>query len=112
MTSGGFSAAYSLLIPHFQEETGISVITTRGASFGDSPTTIPSRLSRGEQADVVILAKESLDRLVEQGEIRSGSQTDLVRSTIGMAVRSGAVVPDISSIEKFIDSVLQSESFG
>ncbi len=60
MVSGGFTAPYNRLVARFERETGHHVITTYGASMGDTPTAIPNRLARGEAADVVILARGAL----------------------------------------------------
>ena len=66
------------------------VVTAFGASMGDAPDSIPSRLGRGEPVDVVILAVSALDALVKGGKVVAGSRVDLVRSGIGVAVRAGA----------------------
>jgi len=42
--SGGLSAAYQELLPQFQNTTGITVTTARGASQGDGPNTIGAQL--------------------------------------------------------------------
>src|ERR1700675_1491534 len=55
MISAGFHGAYSELGPAFERASGHHLVTTRGPSMGDSPESIPTRLSRGEAADVVIL---------------------------------------------------------
>ncbi|MEJ8858160.1 substrate-binding domain-containing protein [Variovorax robiniae] len=99
MTSGGFTAAYNELTPAFEKSTGYKVQTAYGASMGAASDSIPSRLSRGEPADIVILARPALDALVTQGKVIPGSQVDLVRSSIGMAVRKGAPKPDISTVD-------------
>ncbi|MGR4869746.1 substrate-binding domain-containing protein [Variovorax sp. LARHSF232] len=99
MTSGGFTAAYNDLRPGFEKASGRTVKTAYGASMGNASDSIPSRLGRGEPADVVILARPALDALVEQGRVAPGSQVDLVRSSIGFAVRKGAPKPDISTVE-------------
>ena len=99
MTSGGFTAAYNELRPDFEKRTGHTVSTAYGASMGNAADSIPSRLGRGEPADVVILARSALDALVKDGKVVPGSQVDLVRSSIGLAVRKGAPRPDISSVE-------------
>lgn len=112
VTSGGFSAAYDLLAPKFQAETGITILTSRGASTGGGPNSIPVRLERGERFDLIILSRSSLDELTERGFVHPDSRTDLVRSTIGMAVREGAVVPDISTPELFIEVLKEAESIG
>jgi len=112
ITSGGFTAAYNILAPEFEQATGIKLITSYGASSGGAPDSIPSRLSRGEAADIIILSRSSLDRLSGSGEVVPGSRVDLVRSSIGLAVRAGAPAPDISSTESFVAVLLAAESIG
>ena len=99
MTSGGFTAAYNDLRPGFEKASGRTVKTAYGASMGNAEDSIPSRLARGEPADVVILARPALDALAEQGKVVPGSQVDLVRSSIGFAVKKGAPKPDISTVD-------------
>lgn len=99
MTSGGFTAAYNDLRPDFEKQTGHSVKTAYGASMGNANDSIPSRLGRGEPADVVILARSALDALAKDGKVVQGSQVDLVRSAIGFAVKKGAPRPDISTVD-------------
>ena len=78
MTSGGFTAAHKLLAPQFTAQTGIAVESAYGSSMGSSPTSIPNRLSQGEKADVVILARGALDDLAAKGLVKQGTQIDLV----------------------------------
>lgn len=99
MTSGGFTAAYNDLRPDFEKRTGHTVKTAYGASMGNANDSIPSRLGRGEPADVVILARSALDALAKDGKVVQGSQVDLVRSAIGFAVKKGAPRPDISTVD-------------
>ena len=110
MTSGGFTAAYLELVPEFEQRAGMKIGTAFGASLGGAPDSIPSRLARGEPADVVILAAEALDELVRQGRVVPGSRVDLVRSTIGMAVRAGAPRPDISTVDALRRTLLAASS--
>jgi molybdate transport system substrate-binding protein len=98
--SGGFTVAYRELVPQFEKTTGITVTTTSGGSVGNGPNTIPSQIRRGVEADVVILAREGLRELAAERLIVEGSDVDLGRSVIGMIVRAGAPVPDISTVEK------------
>lgn len=110
MTSGGFSAAYNDLRPAFEQRTGHVVKTAYGASMGNAGDSIPSRLGRGEPADVVILARSALDALVKDGKVVSGSQVDLVRSSIGFAVKSGAPRPEISTVDALKRTLLAAPS--
>lgn len=108
--SGGFAAAYTELAATFETRTHNHLITERGASMGNTPTAIPVRLDRGEAVDVVILAREGLDGLVKKGQVVAGSEVDLVRSKIAMAVREGAPAPDISTVAAFKRTLLKAKS--
>jgi molybdate transport system substrate-binding protein len=110
MTSGAFTAAFLEIAPRFEQTTHMKVATAFGASMGGAPDSIPSRLDRGEPADVVILAREALDDLVKRGRVVAGSQVDLVRSSIAMAVRAGAPKPDISSVDALKRALLSAKS--
>ena len=110
VTSGEFSAAYDQLIPLYEQATGHKVITSRGASIGNAPDSIPSRLARGEQFDIVILADSALDQFIQQGKVKAGSRVDLARSMIGMSVRKGTPKPDISSVEGLKQTLLDAKS--
>lgn len=110
MTSGGMTAAYLEVLPQFERGSQLKVLTAFGASMGGAPDSIPVRLDRGEPVDVVILASTALDNLIETGRVVPGSRVDLVRSTIGMAVRKGAPKPDISTVEKLKQVLLAAKS--
>jgi molybdate transport system substrate-binding protein len=110
MTSGGFTAAYLELVPEFERATHHTVVTAFGGSMGNGPETIPNRLQRGEPADIVIMASAALDDLIKQGKVVAGSRVDLVRSTIGMAVRAGAPKPDISTVAALTQTLLRAKS--
>jgi molybdate transport system substrate-binding protein len=110
MISAGFYQVYAELGPAFERATGHRLVTTRGPSMGDSPEAIPTRLSRGETADVVILDGGAADELAKQGIVRAGSKIDLAKSQIGMVVRAGAAKPNISSVEAFKRTLLDAAS--
>jgi len=110
MISGGFAAAYLEVVPEFERATGNKVVTSFGASMGNAPDAIPSRLQRREPVDVLILADSALDELVRQGKVVGGSRVDLARSSIGMVVRAGAPRPDISSADALKRTLLQAKS--
>src|SRR5688572_26895643 len=112
MISAGFYGVYAEMAPAFERATGHRLITTRGPSMGDSPEAIPTRLARGETADVVILDGGAADELVTRGFVRAGSKIDLARSQVGMVVRAGAAKPDISSVEAFRRTLLAAQSVG
>ena len=55
------------------------------------------RLRGGEGADVVILTREGLSELTGEGCVVADSCVDLARSYVGVAVKAGAVHPDIAT---------------
>jgi molybdate transport system substrate-binding protein len=110
MISAGFYQVYAELGPAFERASGHHLITTRGPSMGDSPESIPTRLARGEAADVVILDGGAADKLASAGLLRADSKITLARSLIGMVVRSGAPRPDIASVEAFKSALLAAKS--
>jgi molybdate transport system substrate-binding protein len=97
MISGGLTAAYKALVPEFERLTGHKVLTAYGPSMGTTTNAIPVRLERGEAADVLIMVGYALDNLAKEGKVISDSRVELVKSPIGVAVKSGTPKPDIST---------------
>ena len=101
MISGGLTAAYNALVPEFERSTGHKVLTVNA---------IPVRLERGEPADVLIMVGYALGGLIKQGKVMADSRVDLVKSPIGVAVKSGAPKPDISSAETIKGALLAAKT--
>ena len=110
MISGGLSAAYNALVPEFERLTGNKVLTAYGPSMGTTTNAIPVRLERGEPADVLILVGYALGDLIKQGKVVADSRVDLVKSPIGVCVKSGAPKPDISSADSLKRALLAAKS--
>jgi len=110
MISAGFFGVYSQLGPAFERASGHKLVTTRGPSMGDSPEAIPTRLARGETADVVICDGEANDKLAQRGLVRGDSKVELAKSQVGMVVREGAAKPDISTVDAFRKTLLAAKS--
>jgi len=108
--SGGFSGPYEQLVPQFERTTGIKVATGSGSSQGKGPLTIAAQLTRGVPADVVILSREGLTELIAARWIAAGTDVDLARTPIGVAVRAGAPKPDVRSVEDFKQVVLKART--
>ena len=110
MISAGFFSVYRELGPAFESATGHKLVTTRGPSIGDSPEAIPTRLARGEEADVVIMDGVGVDLLDQRELARPGSRMPLAESFIGMVVRSGQPKPDISTMDGLRKTLLEAKS--
>jgi molybdate transport system substrate-binding protein len=110
MISGGLTAAYNALVPEFERSTGHKVLTAYGPSMGTTVNAIPVRLERGEPADVLIMVGYALGDLIKQGKVVADSRVDLVKSPIGIAVKSGAPKPDISSAQAIKGALLAAKT--
>jgi molybdate transport system substrate-binding protein len=110
MISGGLTAAYKALLPEFERATGHKVLTAYGPSMGTTINAIPVRLERGEPADVLIMVGYALDDLARKGKVISESRVELVKSPIGIAVKSGAPKPDISTADAVKQALLAAKT--
>lgn len=108
--SNGFGAAYREALPDFEKSSGIKVTTATGASQGNGPNTIGAQLRRGETADLVIMNKAGLDDLISEGKIAAGTNVDLARTLLAVAIRSGAPKPDVSTVDAFKKTLLSARS--
>jgi molybdate transport system substrate-binding protein len=84
--------AVARLAGQFEAMTGTQI----AAEFAPTVGLLP-RLRGGEAADIVILTREGLDELAEEGRVVADSRTDLARSYVGVAVKAGAEHPDIAN---------------
>ncbi|MBT2302816.1 substrate-binding domain-containing protein [Variovorax paradoxus] len=70
------------------------------------------RVSAGEAFDMVALASDAIDRLAAAGRVDAAGKVDLVRSGVGVAVRSGAPRPDIATEDALRRAVQDAASIG
>ena len=110
LVSGAFEPTMRKLAPEYERRSGVHIVIVTGPSMGATVNAIPARLDRREPADVVILARESLDRLAAAGKVQPESVQDLVLSRIAMAVKAGAPAPDISTTQALRDTLLHAQS--
>src|SRR5213594_3365200 len=88
----------------FGKQSGHDVKIT----FNTAPE-IRKRIAGGDAFDVVIAPPAALDEFAGAGKV-TGDRVNLGRVGLGVAVRPGAAVPDISSGEALKRSVLAAES--
>jgi molybdate transport system substrate-binding protein len=99
--------AYAEIVPTFEGTTEHRVVTNWVGTVD-----ILKRIRTGEIFDLVIVAGASIDELIKDGKIVSGSRVDLAKSGIGVAVRSGTPKPDISSADALKRTLLAAMSIG
>lgn len=110
VSSGGFAAALKELAPQYEKVTGNTLIIQWGPSMGATADAVPQRLARNEALDVVVMVGYALDKLVADGKVAPADHQDLAESLIGLVVRQGAPVPDISTEDKLRQVLLAAKS--
>lgn len=70
------------------------------------------RVRDGERFDAVVLARDALQALVDEGHLVRSSTVDLVHSGVAIAVRAGAARPSIEDEAAVKRAVLAARSIG
>jgi molybdate transport system substrate-binding protein len=97
--------ALSELSGSFERSSGQKLTITY-----DSAGAVAKRIQSGETADAGIIQKPTVEALIREGKIVSGSNVVLARSGVGAAVRQGTPKPDISSVEALKRALLAAKS--
>jgi molybdate transport system substrate-binding protein len=90
---GGIRAAVQQMIPDFERKTGNTVKATFGSGLGTK-----AQVVKGDPFDVPIV-QVPYDDVIKSGHVVVASETPLANVSVGLAVRSGAPKPDISSAD-------------
>ena len=93
------------LAGRYQAELGTRIDADFAPTLG-----LLDRLRAGEAADVVILTREGLDELANEGTVVADSRVDLARSCVGIAVKAGADHPDIATASALRATLLGARS--
>ena len=68
------------------------------------------RMASGESYDVVIIVAPDIDLYIKHHQLAPGSRTDLMKTSVAVAVRAGAPHPDISSADAVKRTLLAARS--
>jgi molybdate transport system substrate-binding protein len=104
-SSIGVRSAAAELFRKFEKQNGTSL----AVAWGTAPMLV-ARIEAGERADVLILSRAGIDRLIKQGKIVSGSDLTLAGSGVAIAVKAGAPKPDISTPDALKQTLLKAKS--
>ncbi len=105
LTAGAMRAVVLEMLPAFEARTGHKV-TIDNATAG----TLAQRIGGGEAFDLAIITPKVIDDLIGAGKVAAGSRTDLAKVGIGVAVKAGAPLPDIKSVDAFKGTLLAAKS--
>jgi len=106
--SGG--AMKSLMVevaPLFERASGVKVEIKFALT-----SVLKKEIEDGAAFDVALLPRPELDALAEAGKIVAGTQTDITRSAVGLAVRAGARKPDIGTVAALRQTLQRARTIG
>ena len=104
-SAGAAQAPMEALVEDYQRQSGYTV-HLEFAPVGS----LMKRLSEGGHPDVLILSQDVASAAESAGFTQPGTRTALASVGVGIAVRAGAVAPDISSADALRTTLLQAKS--
>ena len=110
LCSGAFIDVLRCMSQDIEKSTGVALNIKPGMSSGNTSRAIPWRLRQGEAADLVIVFDEVLDDLMGQGFVDADSKLQVAASRLGIAVRKGDQLPDISTSNGLREALVRANS--
>ena len=94
LSGGAMRPLLAEALPLFERAHGI----TPKARYALT-SVLATEIEQGAAFDIALLPRPELDALAACGAVAPGTQTDIARSTVGLAVRQGAAKPDIATVD-------------
>jgi molybdate transport system substrate-binding protein len=91
--------------PQFERATGHQLVVVT-----DVAAVMKRRIEAGEPFDLAVLVDFQADELIRQGKLAPDARSDIMKAGIGVAVRRGAPMPDISTVAAFRQTLLAAKS--
>jgi molybdate transport system substrate-binding protein len=104
LTAGAMKQVVLALQPEFEKQ-GHKLIVDNDTAGG-----LQKRIEGGEAFDVVVITPAVLGQLAAKGKIAPATKVSLARVAIGVMVRPGAKLPDISTVDAFRQALLDAKS--
>lgn len=95
LTTGAFKSSLQAALPDFERQGH------RVTLDNDTAGALVRRIENGARFDLVVLTPAAIDALAARALVMPGSRRDLAKVGIGVAVKTGAARPDISSAAAF-----------
>lgn len=104
LTAGAFKPVALEIVPEFEKKTGHKVTIDNDTAGG-----LAKRVAAGEYFDVVVMPPLVMGPYLGSRLVESSAKA-LARSGIGVAVKQGAPLPDISTVDAWKQSLLAAAS--
>jgi molybdate transport system substrate-binding protein len=104
LTAGAMKAVVLALVPDFEKKTGHKVVLDNDTAGG-----LVRRIEGGEAVDLAVITPGALKTLAGKGKV-TGTPVAVARVGVGVVVKEGAAVPDISTVEAFKSALKAAKS--
>jgi molybdate transport system substrate-binding protein len=106
VSGGPLPNVMGAVVSMFQQATGnkVTLVTRNGQALADD-------VKQGS-VDLIVTNADVVDGLVASGDITAASETPVMVSKIGLAVKAGSPKPDISTPDKLKAALLAASSIG
>jgi molybdate transport system substrate-binding protein len=94
LSGGAMRRFLAEAVPLFEEVSSSKVVVRFALT-----RILRKEIEEGAVFDMALMPRAELDELAAAGKVVAGSQTDIVRSIVGLMVRAGAPAPDISTVD-------------
>jgi molybdate transport system substrate-binding protein len=103
--AGAITQVVRAVVPEFERQSGHKVVLHR-----DTAGALTKLIEGGEPFDLALLTPDAIDKLTAQGKFVRGSRADIARVGVGVVVKEGTPLPDISSVEAFKNALVKAKS--
>jgi molybdate transport system substrate-binding protein len=107
LSGGAMKSLMVEVVPLFERASGATVEIRFALT-----SVLKKEIEAGAAFDIALLPRPELDALAEAGRIAAGTQTDITRSAVGLAVRAGAPKPDIGTVAALKRTLQGAKSVG
>jgi molybdate transport system substrate-binding protein len=103
----GVISGVSDLAPAYEKLTGHSVVVRF-----EQAAAMNEKINSGAPADIAALQPEQVDNFIKQGKMVAGTKTNFAQAGVGVAIKTGASRPDISTVDAFKNAMINARSIG
>ena len=105
MSAGAVEPGLVRLVEQFKLDTGHTV----QVQFGSAPQ-LTARLAGGQPGDVLIAPTAVMDQAVAARTVQAPTRMAVGRVGVGIVIRRGARVPDVSTVDRLKDALLGADA--
>jgi molybdate transport system substrate-binding protein len=105
LTAGAMKEVVLTLLVDFEKTTGHKVTVANDTAGG-----LAKKIEAGEGFDLAVITPRVVDDLISKGKMAPGSRINIASVGIGVAVKEGTPMPDISTVDALKKTLLAARS--